>query len=199
MPSNARLAYPDCITRKCVLGLLDILFDERRLECLPMQDWLIQILLIIKSGTRARAHNNGRKATVLLMAGLADKTNPWIKGNPVGDMPHLAFALAKYVQDTMCCTVSWVPAPSHDRIDRLDIKLLRDLLQHVIVCDPKQARDGELAIYNNLRISVPGDVDQEVRVGDVSAQCKVFTSNVYLWLQANCNWAGVDLGTSAGL
>jgi hypothetical protein len=158
-----------------------------------------RVFLIIKSGTRARAHNNGRKATVLLMAGLADKTNPWIKGNPVGDMPHLAFALAKYVQDTMCCTVSWVPAPSHDRIDRLDIKLLRDLLQHVIVCDPKQARDGELAIYNNLRISVPGDVDQEVRVGDVSAQCKVFTSNVYLWLQANCNWAGVDLGTSAGL
>jgi hypothetical protein len=74
-------------------------------------------------------------------------------------MTHLSFALAKYVQDTLWREVSWIPAPSTQRADRLDMDMLGQLLKLVIDWDSSRARGGELAIYNNLVISVP--VDEE--------------------------------------
>jgi hypothetical protein len=43
-------------------------------------------------------------------------------------------------------------------------KQLRNLLQLVVAWDPRKPKDGQLAIYNSLRIAVPGAVEQEVRV-----------------------------------
>ena len=63
-------------------------------------------------GTRARLDSRWRNNQVLLLDCLDDKKNPWITGNPIGDMTHLSFALAKYVQDTLWREVSWIPAPS---------------------------------------------------------------------------------------
>jgi hypothetical protein len=108
-------------------------------------------------GTRARLDSRWRNHQVLLLDCLDDKKNPWIAGNPSGDMTHLSFALAKYVQDTLWREVSWIPAPSAQRADRLDMHMLGKLLKLVIDWDPSRARGGELAIYNNLVISVPGD------------------------------------------
>ncbi len=108
--------------------------------------------------------DSGRQRTVLLLECLADKTNPWIQGNPGGDIAHLPQTLAKYVQDVMWRVVKWVPAPSMDRADKLDTMQLRDLLQLVVAWDPRKPKDGQLAIYNTLRIAVPGPVEQEVRV-----------------------------------
>ena len=51
-----------------------------------------------------------------------------------------------------------------DRADKLDTKELRNLLQLVVAWDPRKPKDGQLAIYNSLRIAVPGPVEQEVRV-----------------------------------
>ena len=51
-----------------------------------------------------------------------------------------------------------------DRADKLDTKELRNLLQLVVAWDPRKPKDGQLAIYNSLRIAVPGAVEQEVRV-----------------------------------
>lgn len=118
--------------------------------------------------SRACASDSGRKPTVLLLDTLADPSNPWIQGNPGGDIVHLPYALAKYVQDIMWRTVSWVSAPSDDRSDMLDMKQLRDLLMLVIAWDPKHPRNGELAIYNSLRISLPGHVDKAVCVRNVA-------------------------------
>jgi hypothetical protein len=109
--------------------------------------------------------DSGRQRTVLLLECLADKTNPWIQGNPGGDIAHLPETLAKYVQDLMWRVVKWVPAPSMDRGDMLDTKQLRDLLQLVVAWDSRKPNNGQLAIYNTLRIEVPGPVEQEVRVG----------------------------------
>ena len=71
----------------------------------------------------------------------------------------------------MHCTVQLHPAcgqrnlpPSMDRADKLDTKELRNLLQLVVAWDPRKPKDGQLAIYNSLRIAVPGPVEQEVRV-----------------------------------
>jgi len=72
-------------------------------------------------------------------------------------MTHLVFALAKYVQDTMWSEASWIPAPSAKRVDQLDIDMLGNLLKLVIDWDQSRVRGGDLAIYNNLVISVPGD------------------------------------------
>ena len=96
---------------------------------------------------------------------MADNSNPWIQGNPGGDIAHLPETLAKYVQDLMWRVVKWVPAPTMDRADMLDTMQLRDLLQLVVAWDPRKPKDGQLAIYNTLRIAVPGPVEQEVRVG----------------------------------
>jgi hypothetical protein len=52
-----------------------------------------------------------------------------------------------------------------DRADMLDTMQLRDLLQLVVAWDPRKPKDGQLAIYNTLRIAVPGPVEQEVSVG----------------------------------
>ena len=109
--------------------------------------------------TRARLDSLWRNHQVLLLDCLGDKNNPWITGNPSGDMTHLSFALAKYVQDTLWREVSWIPAPSTQRADRLDMDMLGKLLKLVIDWDSSRARGGELAIYNNLVISVP--VDEE--------------------------------------
>ncbi len=108
-------------------------------------------------GTRAQLDSQWRNNQVLLLDCLGDKQNPWITGNPSGDMTHLSFALAKYVQDTLWREVSWIPAPSAQRVDRLDMDMLGKLLKLVIDWDDSRARGGELAIYNNLVISVPGD------------------------------------------
>ena len=66
--------------------------------------------------------------------------------------------------DVMWRVVEWVPAPSMDRADKLDTMELRDLLQLVVAWDTRKPKDGQLAIYNSLRIAVPGAVEQEVRV-----------------------------------
>ncbi len=108
-------------------------------------------------GTRAQIDSRWRNNQVLLLDCLGDKKNPWITGNPSRDMTHLSFALAKYVQDTLWREVEWIPAPSAQRVDRLDMDTLGKLLKLVIDWDASRARGGELAIYNNLVISVPGD------------------------------------------
>jgi hypothetical protein len=108
-------------------------------------------------GTRAQLDSRWRNNQVLLLDCLGDKKNPWITGNPSKDMTHLSFALAKYVQDTLWREVEWIPAPSAQRVDRLDMDMLGKLLKLVIDWDASRARGGELAIYNNLVISVPGD------------------------------------------
>ena len=127
-----------------------------------------------------RARDSARRATVLLLDCLADKTNPWIQGNPGGDMAHLPHTLAKYVQDTMWRTVQWIPAPSIDRRDQLDTNELRDLLLLVTAWDPSKPRDGELAIYNSLRIAVPGAGDQQVRVCVSSCHVDSDDSNILI-------------------
>jgi hypothetical protein len=45
--------------------------------------------------TRTPNHNSVRQDTMLLLDCLANTTNPWIQGNPIGDMAHLPRALAK--------------------------------------------------------------------------------------------------------
>ena len=52
-----------------------------------------------------------------------------------------------------------------DRADMLDTMQLRDLLQLVVPWDSSKPKDGQLTIYNTLRIAVQGPVEQEVRVG----------------------------------
>jgi len=110
-------------------------------------------------GTQAQHNSHWCNNQILLIDCLGDKKNPWITGNPSSDMTHLSFALAKYVQDTLWREVSWIPAPSTQRADRLDMDMLGQLLKLVIDWDSSRARGGELAIYNNLVISVP--VDEE--------------------------------------
>jgi hypothetical protein len=122
---------------------------------------------------------------LLLDCFLADKTNPWIQGHPDGDMAHLPHTLAKYVQDAMWHIVQWIPAPSVDRADKLDAQQLRDLLRLVVAWDPRKPKDGELAICNSLRISVPGPVEQEVRVCVSSCHVQSAEDNIH-WKLLYC-------------
>ena len=107
-------------------------------------------------GTPARDNSRSRHNAVLLLDALADKSSPWLTGNPGGDLKHLPYALANFVQDQMYNTVPWIPAPSAHRVDKLDPQMFRKLLKLVIDWDTSKGRGGQLSVFINLVITVPG-------------------------------------------
>jgi hypothetical protein len=83
-------------------------------------------------GTPARDNSRSRHNAVLLLDALADNSSPWLTGNPGGDLRHLPYALAKFVQDQMYNTVAWIPTPSTHHVDRLDPQMFSKLLKPAV-------------------------------------------------------------------